>query len=457
MPKLTLHATLIALVLVCPVDFCDCWTARNSVSRNLHRHRLFSSSGRSSYDGAPSSPGWKRNQLNRLTDWAVSDAANRPVICEYEPDALWLWSKWRGTVLSIVFLPVVWNIAVSIGVDVLVHSVSPEPHWPFLAKPPVDNPIIMQLSGVNTLWSYQVTLCTFVLTFFTAEAYKHWRAVYFTTRAIQGRINDVCLLLSVGAKRNDPDAQNLVDRCTRLIKKSHAFFWAATPTCSNGVGDGGVGDDEDDVDLPLSKRQSDTIGPLLLSPYGLQKLVETGELTQAEARALVNSDLPPSQYSYVLLDWVGIAIMEGLDSGLLGHSHSADNKSKRSTLANNSGLEENLLRQLTSVRAEYFSIGDYTAGRMPLAYVQLVQVLVDSLVFLAPFALYSELGALAAVLTGLLTLFFKGLLELSKSFLDPFGNEGYPGQNIRVDVLVSELNYGASSRWNKAAKAYPDE
>ena len=94
---------------------------------------------------------------------------------------------------------------------------------------------------------------------------------------------------------------------------------------------------------------------------------------------------------------------------------------------------------------------------MPLAYVQLVQVLVDSLVFLAPFALYSELGALAAVLTGLLTLFFKGLLELSKSFLDPFGNEGYPGQNIRVDVLVSELNYGASSRWNKAAKAYPDE
>ncbi|KAL3918201.1 MAG: hypothetical protein SGARI_007526, partial [Bacillariaceae sp.] len=122
----------------------------------------------------------------------------------------------------------------------------------------------MQLSGFNTLWSYQVTLCTFVLTFFTAEAYKHWRAVYFTTRAIQGRINDVCLLLSVGAKRNEPDAQELVDRCTRLIKKSHAFFWAATPTCSNGVGDGGVGDDEDDVDLPISERQSDTIGPLLL-------------------------------------------------------------------------------------------------------------------------------------------------------------------------------------------------
>ena len=38
------------------------------------------------------------------------------------------------------------------------------------------------------------------------------------------------------------------------------------------------------------------------------------------------------------------------------------------------GLEENLLRQFTGLRAELFSIGDLTSGRMPLAYVQLVQV-----------------------------------------------------------------------------------
>ena len=33
------------------------------------------------------------------------------------------------------------------------------------------------------------------------------------------------------------DSSRLVLRCTRLIKKSHTFFWAATPTCSNGLGD----------------------------------------------------------------------------------------------------------------------------------------------------------------------------------------------------------------------------
>ena len=59
--------------------------------------------------------------------------------------------------------------------------------------------------------------------------------------------------------------------------------------------------------------------------------------------------------------------------------------------------------------------------------------------------------------TGLLTLFFKGLLELSKSFLDPFGREGYRAHNIRVDVLVSELNFGASSRWVEAGDALPSE
>ena len=64
--------------------------------------------------------------------------------------------------------------------------------------------------------------------------------------------------------------------------------------------------------------------------------------------------------------------------------------------------------------------------------IVLVQVLVDSLVALAPLALYPEAGSLSIPLAGLLTLFFKGLLELSKSFLDPFGVEGYPGQNIRV-------------------------
>jgi hypothetical protein len=398
---------------------------------------------RRAYEGLPSSPGWKRGQLDKLTDWAVSDAANRPVICEYEPDAVWLWSKWRGTVLNLTYPAVLFNLIVGVFVAVAVQQAvllrDGSTAWPLFAVPPKEDPLIQQLHGLNLIWQYQVTLTSFILTFFTSEAYRHWQNVYFTTRKIQGRINDVCMLITIGATTpNEEEKRTLVRKCTRLLKLSHTFFWAATPTCSNGVGDGGwLGDGDAFSDIDLEEN---AIGPILLSHEGLQGLVDVGELTQTEANALLKSELPPSQYAYVLLEWVGLHIMNGLESGVLQNT--------------NSGLEENILRQMTALRAEYFSIGDYTAGRMSLAYVQLVQVLVDCLVFLAPFALYSELGSLSVPLVGLLTLFFKGLLDLSKSFLDPFGNEGFKSQNIRVDVLVSELNFGAESRWVKAAESF---
>ena len=96
--------------------------------------------------------------------------------------------------------------------------------------------------------------------------------------------------------------------------------------------------------------------------------------------------------------------------------------------------------------------------KAPLSYtVQFMEVLVDLLVILAPLALYTKMGTFNIFSTVLITLFFKGLLELSKSFLDPFGREGYRAHNIRVDVLVSEMNFGASSRWTNAGDALPSD
>ena len=488
----------------------------NNVNRNRKsniQQQLLQQQRALMLEGRPSSPGWKKGELDKLTDWAVSDVPNRPVICEYQPDALWLWSRWKGTVLSLTVIPVIIVMLISFGVDVAIHNLSTLPSWPILSIPPQNDPLVEQLQGINKLWEYQLTLSTFILTFFTSEAYNHWRTVYLTTRAIQGRINDICLLITIGAQRGlctedgckdeynieNPNSQQvnfnggsinnnfynedltaqsssaattttayseagseLVTLCTRLIRLSHTFFWAATPTMSNGVGDmddvdsdeypvpsytsprvnnnDGGDDNNSKEDTSATFCSSNVIGPILLSPEGLEELVVAGELTSDEKLALLNSGLPPSQYAYILLQWVGLHVMDGLESGVLRGSY---------------GLEENILKQITDLRAQFFNIGDYTAGRMPLAYVQLVQVLVDSLVLLAPFALYPELGSPSIPLAGLLTLFFKGLLELSKSFLDPFGVEGYPGQNIRVDVLVSELNFGSASRWVKAGSAVP--
>ena len=93
---------------------------------------------------------------------------------------------------------------------------------------------------------------------------------------------------------------------------------------------------------------------------------------------------------------------------------------------------------------------------MPLAYVHVVQVLVDTLLVLAPFALYPKMGVISILLSGMLVLFYRGFLALSKSFLDPLGNSDLTsiGQSLSVDVLISEANED-SLRWMAAAAAMP--
>ena len=48
--------------------------------------------------------------------------------------------------------------------------------------------------------------------------------------------------------------------------------------------------------------------------------------------------------------------------------------------------------QVVELRLTYAAIPDELAGRMPLAYVQLVQILSDLLIFFTPFALLSSVG-----------------------------------------------------------------
>lgn len=407
-------------------------------------------------EGVPSTYGglWTSERIAKVSQWADSKAANRPIICEYQPQGYWLWTRWRGTVLKLIWKSLLVSVLTSLGIDFWARSVS-STKWGLLSIPPPTDKLIQSLSGVQSLWSYQLTFTSFLLTFFTSQAYEYWQRMYNTTRKIQGRINDFCLLVTMSAERKvryskkdfedgySPRASKLIQKVTRRIRLCHTFFWAATPTASNGLSDS-----EDflradaDEECPIPTLDDDHIGPLLLSPYGLAALVESGQLTASEMDLLLSSRLPPSQYHNILLEWVGITITQGLERGIL---------------KGGAGLENQLLQQLTALRASMFDIDDFRAGRMPLAYVQLVQVLIDSLVLMSPLALYPELGSLSIPLVALLSLFFRGLLSLSKSFLDPFGVEGYTDQTIHVDVLVSELNFGASRRWIQAAKILPPE
>mmetsp|Transcript_17449 Transcript_17449/g.28225 ORF Transcript_17449/g.28225 Transcript_17449/m.28225 type:complete len:114 (+) Transcript_17449:1-342(+) len=96
------------------------------------------------------------------------------------------------------------------------------------------------------------------------------------------------------------------------------------------------------------------------------------------------------------------------------------------------------------------------AGRMPLAYVHLVQILVDTMLLISPFALYPELGSYSVIAVAILTFFYAGLMNLAKIFLDPLNNENYCDNSIFMDlgVLIRESN-AASILWNNFARKTP--
>jgi predicted membrane chloride channel (bestrophin family) len=140
---------------------------------------------------------------------------------------------------------------------------------------------------------------------------------------------------------------------------------------------------------------------------------------------------------------------------VLARIHTA---SQRGTLTGGAGFEQVALSKCCDLRASCMSIPDELAARMPLAYVHFTHCLVDILLLIAPFGLYSSLGLLAIPMTAVISLFYRGLLELSKSFLDPFGNRRVSvsglSADISIDCLIGESNAG-SLIWPQAAKSLP--
>jgi predicted membrane chloride channel (bestrophin family) len=134
-------------------------------------------------------------------------------------------------------------------------------------------------------------------------------------------------------------------------------------------------------------------------------------------------------------------------------------KAKREGVVHDSVvLEQTLLDTSLELRGTYASIPQEVDGRMPLAYAHFVQVLVDFFLFAAPLALYIELGGFTIFSVGMFTIFYEGLLDLAKVFLDPLENEDYCDGGIEMDlgVLIRETNAG-SIRWKNCLATLPFE
>lgn len=138
-------------------------------------------------------------------------------------------------------------------------------------------------------------------------------------------------------------------------------------------------------------------------------------------------DLPNDALYNAPLEWMIVRSNQAMQQGIL---------------AGDTATKGRLLAIASSMRDSARAVSDKISGRMPLAYVQFVQLLVDTFVISSPLALYSSMGEASIVAVGLVTLFYTGLNNLAKIFLDPLNDEEFCENSIFMDlgVLIREAN-----------------
>lgn len=366
--------------------------------------------------------GVTKQDVQEVVDTALSTTIAQPIIAQYYPDRFWLWKQWSGTIVRRV-LPK--DVLRSILFASIVSLVFKQPFSSNLRYDFAEQ----YLAGFARVWQLTATMVTFTMSFFLSQSYSLWRSVYELTRRVQGRLNDIGLMCAAFAQRDKETgrytekAEALLALIARYVRLWNMLFYASVTTAF----------------APLK------------TPDGLSALVEASALTADEREGLLSSSLGHES----VIGWLSVLIDGAVADGTLGVSTARE--SGTSPIA----VQIQLQNKLTELRATYASLPDALSGRMPLAYVQLVQILTDFLVLSTPFALAHSLGGLAVVSgTAVVTLFHSSIVNLAKYFLDPLNNEveqrggdsGIGGIDCRT--LIQETNLG-SERWRKSSAWVP--
>lgn len=339
------------------------------------------------------------------------------IIRKFVPTRSWLWRRWFGTVLEHAWKTVIMNITVSLIFSALIRKRA-HPTWESGTVPDPKNEIIARLVGLKMVWTYLMSITTFILTFFLSQAYSLWREFYSLARRIQGRMNDFGLLIAAAATRDKdgrytPEAQALLDDTSSYLRLFHVLMWASYAKSLN----------------------------VLLTDTGLRRMISRGLLSLKQYETLRMLNVGFAGYPYACIMWMITRCLKAQKEG---------------ALPDDPVLREQMYLQILQLRSTSASIPDLLAAVIPLAYAHIVQILVDIFIFLSPIALYSELGIWSTPAVALLTIFYSGLLDLSKVLLDPLDNDDFYNESVNMDipVLIRESNSG-STRWRQGAEHLP--
>lgn len=354
--------------------------------------------------------------LDYLIDESTRTSARNPVMMQFNPSSGALWRRWSGTVFSETWSSCVKNMLYAAGLSILYKL--------------NEQVFSSNLAGFNILWGQLLSVTTFTLTFFLNQSYALWRKCYELSRRLQGRLNDLNMTIAVYAKRKGPRRGESEDeqfstyteparQILELMARYTRVFNILTYASFTG-----------------SHRP-------ILTPQGMRRLVDRGIITENERTILSDSQLPINMRHNALLMWIIRLFVDARSAGHIGGGQ---------------GFEQQWLEKCHVIRAQYGAIGDELQGRMPLAYAHIVQVLVDVILWMYPLMALSTgmTPWLGIVGTGLLTMFYQGLFNLAKQFLDPYDNESYgKGEDpLCIDTLIAETNSG-SVRWMNGLAQHP--
>jgi Bestrophin, RFP-TM, chloride channel len=224
-------------------------------------------------------------------------------------------------------------------------------------------------------------------------------------------MGDFMISLSTHAKRNDdgsyiPEADAIIDEVGASARIFHCLFWSS---CARRF-------------------------QCLATPVGMKCMADRGMMTPKQLQILQSLSTPYGTKHVACLEWMMITASQGMEDGCFRNSYA---------------LSRQLLETTCQLRSVSVKVVDsLKSGRPPLSYTHLVQVLVDCFIWTSPLALYAELGVYSILCVGLITLFYGGLLNMAKIFLDPLGNQHFTKSSINmgmdIGVLTRESNASTS-------------
>jgi len=272
------------------------------------------------------------------------------IIRQYDPDRFWLWRQYQGTILQHNIMTTLIAILLSAAFCLIVEKVL-DPTWEVGHAPDEDHPLIRHLALFQKVWLYQMTLTTFILTFYLNQAYTFWQQTNVTMRQIQGRISDFLLSLATSAKRNEDgtytiEAEAMMEDIAASSRLFHALYWAK-----------------------VARRFQ-----CLSSSTGLARMAQRGMVTPKQLEVLKSLNTPDNTKYNACLEWMMIRACQGIEQDVF---YNAD------------PLSHQLLDLMCQLRASTARMTDSLSTRMPMAYTHFVQLLVDTFVWTSPFALYA--------------------------------------------------------------------